>query len=312
MTRILITGATGFVGRHCVRALADFEVVATVRRAGPEIPGVEHIVVGDLAEKPQWSAAMSGVEIVVHLAALAHADTAFQHRNHDLYERVNVTATISLAEAAAGAGVRHFIFASTIGVHGQSTDGRGPLREADPFRPQSIYAQSKVAAERGLTEIAARTGLPCTILRPPLIHGEGAPGNLATLSRALRAGVPLPLASVVNRRAFLGIANLASFVRHRIESGADGVQPFLIADNEQVSTPEFIAWLAAASGLTPRLWPFPPPALAAMLRLLGRGSISESLMSSLEVDPARSRSTGWSPPHTLAEGLRLAATASRG
>jgi UDP-glucose 4-epimerase len=296
MVRMLVTGATGFVGRNLLPGLGGFEVTAAIRNPHPLPPGAGAAVAVDLLDAtPRWDVAVEGADAVVHLAALAHRGGRFQRANRGLYDRANTSATLALAAAAARAGVRHFIFMSSIGVHGRTTDGRRPFREDDPLAPWSVYAESKAAAEKGLAEIAAGTGMACTILRAPLIYGPGAPGNLGALVKAIRAGCPLPPAQVANRRAFLGVQNLASFIRHRLARPAEGTRAFNLADAEQIPTPTFVAQLGTALGRKPRLFACPP----AILRVAGL----ENLVSSLEVDTARAREDGWVPPLTLTEGL---------
>jgi UDP-glucose 4-epimerase len=213
---------------------------------------------------------------------------------------------LALAEAALSLGVRDFVFASTIGVHGTSTEGRPPFREADAFNPKSVYAETKVAAEQGLEQIASRSRMACTVIRPPLVYGRGAPGNFDILARAVRKGVPLPLASVQNRRAFLSVHNLVDFIQLRLQQRNTGIEAYILADAEQVSTKQFIRGLGDALGYPPRFFPFPPKLLAAALRVAGREAVSDGLLSSLEVDTQRARSTGWNPPIDLREGLKRA------
>ena len=227
-------------------------------------------------------------------------------RDAALYRDVNLLGTLRLARAAAEAGVSHFVFMSSIGVNGATTSGRLPFRETDLAAPTTPYARAKAEAESGLAEISAETGMAVTAVRPPMIYGSGAPGSFRTLTRMIGRGLPLPLGSLSNRRAFVAAQNVASFVVHRLNAGGSGFEAFLVADSEQVSTPEFIGRTARAMGRPARLFPFPPGLLPPLLRVVGRGSLVDSLLGSLEIDTGKARATGWSPSVTLDEGLRQA------
>jgi UDP-glucose 4-epimerase len=304
---ILVTGATGFIGRHVVAGLDGCKVTAAVRSDGTVLPpGVRTVVVGPIDSRTAWREALAGVDAVVHLAALAHRPGRFQAENAALYSEVNTNGTLRLAEAAAEAGVRDFVFASSIAVNGNGTDGRAPFRESDAPAPVGPYGESKAAAERGLAEIAERTGMAVTAFRPPLVHGRGAPGNMARLDAAIRRGVPLPLKSIRNRRAFLGIDNLVDFVNWRLARSNSGFEAFIVADDEQPSTPEFVAALADAMGTRARLVPLPVPMLRALLGATGKSGMAESLVASLAVDTAKVQAAGWRPPFSLREGLARA------
>jgi UDP-glucose 4-epimerase len=304
---ILVTGATGFIGRHVVAGLDECNVTAAVRSDAAVLPpGVRTVVVGPIDSRTAWREALAGIDSVVHLAALAHRSGRFQAENADLYFDVNTNGTLRLAEAAAEAGVRDFVFASSIAVNGNGTDGRAPFREADAPAPVGPSGESKAAAEHGLAEIAGRTGMAVTAFRPPLVHGRGAPGNMARLEAAIRRGVPLPLAAIRNRRAFLGIDNLADFVNWRLAQRNSGFEAFIVADDEQPSTPEFVAALADAMGARARLVPLPVPMLRALLAATGKSGMAESLVASLAVDTTKVHAAGWRPPFSLREGLARA------
>lgn len=304
MSRILVTGATGFVGRRLFPHLNDLEIVAAVRSQETRLPGVTTIPV-DLADPDaRRDAAVAGADVVIHLAALVHNPSElFQRRNRDLYEAVNVKATRNLAEAAARNGVRSFIFMSTIGVHGRTTDGRGPFTEDDKFDPHTVYTETKVAAERALMEISARTGLRVTILRTPLIYGRGAAGNLRTLLHAVKRGWPLPFASIRNRRALLGVNNLAAFIGQLARHPEAAPATLILADDQQVSTPELVRLLGDALHRPARLFPFPPSLIKRAFAASGRPGMA-AITTSLAVDTARARSRGWAPAISLAEGFR--------
>jgi UDP-glucose 4-epimerase len=299
----LVTGASGFVGRHIAPELARHGWI--VRRAVRErSEDGNDVVIGSLGPETGWHQALAGVDAVVHLAARVH----HQHEEHaiELYRNVNIEGTLHLARCAAAAGVKDFIFVSTILVHGRSNNGRAPYREDDELTPRGLYGMSKAAAEVGLREIAGTCGMRVTIIRPPLIYGAGAKGNFALLESAVKRGLPLPFANVTNRRAFLSVDNLASFIVHRLSHPDGKFDVFLVADDQQVSTPEFIVRLARAAQTTPRLFRLPPLLLSALLKISGRREANDSLLGSLELDLSKVGRTGWRPPIDLDEGLRRA------
>jgi UDP-glucose 4-epimerase len=264
----------------------------------------------ELTPSTRWSEALEGVQAVVHTAARAHLPARVQQRERDLYWSVNVESTRHLAQSAADAGVKDFVFLSSIAVNGSNTDGRPPFSEADSPAPYTIYGKSKAAAEDFLQLISANSSMRVTSVRSPMIYGRGARGNFRRLLTALNAGVPLPFALVKNRRAFIGIDNLTSFATHRLANDtASESDIFVLADDEQISTPEFLRMLARARGVNARLFPFP----VSMLRLaLDRSRLSDALLKSLELDTSRAKATGWRPALTMAEGLRRAAEPDHG
>jgi len=302
---VLVTGASGFVGRHVV---PDLERQGwAVRRAvrSPQGHGDE-VVIESIGPDTDWTAALDGVDAVVHLAARVH----HKHEEHavQLYRNVNIAGTLHLARSAAMAGVRQFIFVSTVLVHGRSNEGRAPFSEDDILTPRGLYGMSKAAAEAGLRTLARDSQLNISVIRPPLVYGAGAKGNFALLTRAVNLGLPLPFAAIRNHRAFLAVQNLSSFILRRLGQSdpASNFEVFLVADKEQVSTPEFIERLARASGKNPRLFGMSPDLLSSLLGLLGRQDTHDSLIGSLELNLTKAIATGWQPSVTLDEGLRLA------
>jgi UDP-glucose 4-epimerase len=301
----LVTGASGFVGRHV--ALALMGQGWSVRRAVRSPRGLDDEVVSEsIGPETNWQAALDGVDAVVHLAARVH----HKHDEHavHLYRNANVAGTLHLARSAATAGARHFIFISTVLVHGRSSDGRAPFSEGDVPTPQGLYGMSKAAAEAGLKTLARESDMKISVIRPPMVYGAGARGNFALLTRAVHLGLPLPFGAICNHRAFLSVQNLSSFIVRRLAhpDPASNFEIFLIADKEQVSTPEFIVRLAEAAGKRPRLIAIPQALLGSMFWIIGRQDTHDSLIGSLELNVSKAIATGWRPEVSLEEGLRLA------
>ena len=307
--RVLVTGASGFVGRAvCTRLLRDgFEVTACVREAGREVPaGARALAAGPL-ESADWDAVLPGHGTVVHLAAHVHRPREDAHTAAASHERVNRLGTVRLARAAAAAGVARFVFASSVKVCGEAT-GATPFDGDCAPAPSDPYAQSKLAAELALRRIEAESGMAVTIVRPPLVYGPGVGANFLSLMRAVDRGIPLPLASVRNRRSLIFVDNLADFVARCVGHAAAAGRTFTVADEGDVSTPELVRAIAAALGVRARLWPFPPALLAALATVAGRRAAADRLIGSLQVDSSAARQAlGWRPPHSMGDGL--AATA---
>jgi nucleoside-diphosphate-sugar epimerase len=266
---------------------------------------VEMCPVGDLAERIDWNVALKGVDAVVHLAARVHV---LKDRARDPlaeFRRVNVEATLRLAEACAGR-VGRFVYVSS--VHAMCRTASERLNEQSLCRPDSPYGQSKWEAEQALWRLSGRTGLPVVVLRPPPVYGPEGQGNLMRLFRLVQRGWPLPLGRLESRRSFVYVENLADAIRVCVESPAAAGQTFLVSDGEEVSTAEMLARFARCARRPARLWNAPLAPLRLAGRLLGRGSAVERLLGSLTVDSAKIRETlNWRPPFSLDAGL--AATA---
>jgi UDP-glucose 4-epimerase len=303
---VLVTGATGFVGRNLLPALEreGWAVRAAVRR---QSGFQKEVIVDSIGPDTNWQAALAGVHAVVHLAARVHHPN--DREDESLYRDLNVEGTLQLARSAIAAGVKQFAFASTALVYGRNNDGHPPFSEADELTPYSPYSRSKVEAEAGLKSLAQGHAMGITVVRPPLVYGAGAKGNFALLARAAKVGVPLPFAAIRNRRAFVSVQNLSSFIASRLSAPGERFDVFLVADAEQVSTPEFFRRLARAAGGKARLFPAPEPLLGSLLTFSGRPDARQSLIGSLALNIDKALSTGWRPPLTLDEGLRLALSA---
>lgn len=312
-TRIVaVTGATGFVGGALVRTLANrgHSVRAIVRQSGARWPaGVAEIAVGDLDAVTDWSAALTGVDAVVHCAARAHQ---LDDRHADPlaeFRRVNAEASVNLGRQAAAAGVRRLVFLSSIGVHGGQTQGR-PFRADDPPAPHSPYAVSKLEAEKGLRQLAAQSAIELVIVRPPLVYGPDAPGNFARLLRAVQSGWPLPLGAVDNRRSFIGLDNLLDLLILCLDH-PDAPGTWLASDDDDVSTTELLRRMAQALGRPSRLLPVPGSWLCRLLEAAGRHELAQRLFGSLQVDIGQTRRRlQWTPPVTMLQQLEAIAGAS--
>ena len=283
---VLVTGASGFVGRHVAPALA--REGWSVRRAVRSPEGMDdEVVIESIGPDTDWTAALEGVDALVHLAARVH----HKHEEHavQLYRNVNIAGTLHLARSAATAGVRQFIFVSTVLVHGRSNEGRAPFSENDILTPRGLYGMSKAAAEAGLRTLSRDGDMKISVIRPPLVYGAGAKGNFALLTRAVNLGIPLPFGAIRNQRAFLAVQNLTSFILRRLAhpDPVSNFEIFLVADTEQVSTPEFIERLAKAAGKSSRLFGMPPDLLSTLLSVMGRQDTHDSLIGSLELNLAK-------------------------
>lgn len=303
---VLITGANGFIGSHVSSLLEQDDWV--VRRAARRALGnCSDVVIDSIGPETDWSQGLAGVDAVVHLAARVH------HRNdeasYELYRDLNVEGTLHLARSAIKAGVRQFIFCSTILVYGRSNSGRAPLREDDALMPKGLYGKSKAEAEAGLRLISQESEMGISIIRPPMVYGSGAKGNFPLLVKAVNMGIPLPFAAISNQRAFISVQNLASFISWCLSSPIGKFEVFLLADAEQVSTPEFVRRIAKASGKRALLFPAPASLLNLLLNISRRPEARESLLGSLDLDTSKAASMGWKPPYSLDEGIRLAVSA---
>ena len=297
---VLLTGANGFVGRNLAPVLAaNGMIVRQAVRKSSAHPNT--VVVDAIGAQTDWSEALSEVDAVVHLAARVHHP--HEEGASEIYRAINTEGTLHLARCAAEANVRQFIYLSTVLVNGSSTDGGPPFREDDTLTPRGAYGRSKAAAEAGLEAIAKDSGMSVTVIRPPLIYGPGARGNFSLLAKVVERGIPLPFGSISNRRAFLGVGNLASFVVHQLSHPGGKFNIFLVADDEQVSTPEFVRRIAKALGKRPRILPLPLFLLKAIFRISGRSEVADSVIGSLEVDTSKALKTGWRPQLSLDAGL---------
>lgn len=305
--RVLVTGASGFVGPHVVAALskAGWSLRLAVRRPMPSPEGTETVVVGDLAERIDWSEVLRGIDHVVHMAGLAHAGPGLDEA---LYRRINTEATLELARAAAAAGVRRFVYLSSIKALSGVFDGP-PLAEDAPPAPTDVYGRSKWAAEQGL----AALGLDWVALRPVLIYGPGVKANMAALLKLAQSPLPLPLGGLKAPRSLLAVENLADAILFALSPACPARQSYTVADREPISVAEMLAAMRAGLGRGAGLLPVPEAWLRLVARLAGREETFLKLAGSLVARPERLLRAGWRPPaETQAALARLAASARAG
>ena len=310
LMRTFVTGASGFVGRTLIHTLSlrSHEIVAAMRAAPSDRDTPSNsVAIGDINATTNWSAALHGADAVVHLAARVHVmrDTAIDPLAE--FRRVNTDGTLNLARQAAAAGVKRFIFLSSIGVNGNSTSQGKIFTENSASLPHDPYSVSKHEAEVGLRAISKSTGMEIVIIRPTLVHGSKAPGNFGKLTRLVAKGLPLPLASIDNRRSLVGIDNLVDFIVTCLEHPAAANETFLVSDGEDLSTPDLIRRMARAMNRPARLLPVPKSMLMAAATMLGKRDMAQRLCGSLQVDISKARALlGWNPPVSVDEGLRRA------
>ncbi len=299
--RILLTGATGFVGRPTAAALksAGHEVIAAVRNLNDlSLPDADQLVsVGDLATTIDWGPALKGVDCVVHLAGLSQKPNLPQEEALRLLHLVNVSTTEALAEAAKKSGVKRFVFVSSVKVHGETTFSE-PFTETSPFQASDAYARSKLAAERILLEKQSETFQIC-IVRPPLVYGPGVRGNMRQLIKLVERGVPLPIANIKNARDMCAVENLADLLATCcIHPNAAG-QAFLVCDGEPMSTSTMTQLIGVEIGQPVRFLPCPQPILWLLTKALGKSAIYDRIAGDLQIDDGFTmRHLSWQKPLT--------------
>jgi len=303
----LVTGSSGFVGRALVAELRRRGVAlrVAVRRRAPSDTDGEAVEAGELSASTDWSDALRGVDTVFHLAGRVHQVGERQSDVEAAYCRVNTEATEALARAAIGAGVRRFVYVSSVKVMGEVSAQR-PFVESDPPRPQDAYGRSKLAAERALEQLGQQ--IEVSIVRPPLVYGPGVRANFLGLLKLVSSGWPLPLGTARAGRSIVFIDNLVDALIACATVPHGSPATYFVSDGRDLCVAELVALLRAEMGLSPGLWSLPAGTVRLAARLLGRADAAQRLFSPLQVNVGRIHSElGWSPPVTAEAGLRATA-----
>ncbi|WP_421864514.1 UDP-glucose 4-epimerase family protein [Marinobacter adhaerens] len=303
MSKVCVTGGTGFVGSRLVEKLKchGYTVVAPVRSQNSEADGP---VVGDIDGQTDWISVLPDVDTIIHCAGRAHIMNDNSSDPLSEFRKINVEGTLNLARQAIAAGVRRFVFLSSIKVNGELTSGGEVFRESDTPKPSDPYGISKLEAEIGLLELARHTDLEVVIVRPPLVYGPGAKGNFASMLRLVKKHIPLPLGAVRNKRSLVALDNLIDLIITCVEHPAAINQVFLVSDGDDLSTTELLRAVARAMGKSSRLLPIPADVLMIGAAVLGKKAVAQRLLGSLQVDISKARDLlDWEPPLSLEEGL---------
>jgi len=281
--KILITGQNGFIGKALFNLLQQqgHKVHGTVR--SEQKTDKDIVAVGDISSTTNWTEVLKDIESVIHLANRAHVLNDKAKDPLTVFRQVNVDGTIQLAKQAVESGVKRFIFVSSIKVNGEFTDQK-PFNVNDRPDPQDPYAISKLEAENALRKISKKSSMEVIIIRPPLVYGQGVKGNFQRLKRLVELGVPLPFASINNKRSLISLDNLIQILAKSISYPALANQILLVADEQDLSTPELIRKIATSINKPVRLFHFPPNLLKILGKLIGQSKVIERLCENLQID----------------------------
>jgi nucleoside-diphosphate-sugar epimerase len=303
---ILITGATGFIGSHLIPKLEQKNYQITIALRQPFNSNHKTIVVGEIDNDTSWANALKNIDVVIHMAARAHILEESVANPEAQFDRVNTEGTINLGKQCLEAGVKHFIFLSSIGAVTTLSDNM--INESSACNPDTPYGRSKLKAEKALEKLCENSSMTYTILRPTLVYGANNPGNMERLLKLTSKGLPLPLGSINNSRSLVYVGNLVDAIITCIDRTEAKNQTFIVSDGEDLSTPELIRRIGKAMNKTPLLLPIPSHLLKSGTKLLGKGEVGDRLLGSLAVDSSKIRKTlNWQPPYTVDEGLKITA-----
>ena len=300
---ILVTGASGFIGKALIQKLTylDRPVSAVVRQSSHS----ECISIGEISADTDWSTFVKDQDYIIHTAARVHVMKEKSVESLSAFRKVNVDGTLKLAGQAASAGVKRFIFLSSIKVNGEFTLPDRPFIAEDSPSPEDPYGQSKFEAEQGLIKLAMETGIEVVIIRPPLVYGPGVKGNFANMMRWIEKGVPLPLGCIPNQRSLIALDNLIDLIITCIDHPSAANQIFLASDGQDLSTTALLREVAHVMNKPCRLLPIPPSLLNFAAKITGKQAVAQRLLASLQVDISKNEALlGWKPPISVTEGLR--------
>lgn len=309
MNTVLVTGASGFIGRHLISSLSEsnqeYSIYAALRPSKGEQSALNNKInvhpIVDIESHTEWKKVLVKCSIVVHLAACVHENVDF---SLDEYRRINVIGTLNLARQAAEQGVKRFIFISSIKVNGSETP-KGYIYSADDMpNPKDFYAVSKYEAEQGLLALAAETGMQVVIIRPPLVYGMGVKGNFLRMIQSLEKSYPLPFKCVKNKRSFVSVYNLVDLIILCMHHPKAVNQVFLVSDGEDLSTPMLLKKIAGFMQQPAKLLPVPVWLLSCVATIFGKRSMMQRLCGSLQVDMSKTyQLLNWKPRFSVDEGL---------
>ena len=307
LSKVLLTGGTGFVGRAVLNHLCQGgrDVVACSRVGNVDVlDGARSLRVLGLDANTDWTPALDEIEVVIHAAARVHVMNDQSSDPLAEFRQINVEGTLNLARQAAAAGVRRFIFVSSIKVNGEGTAPGTSYKADDVPAPVDPYGISKLEAERGLQALAAATGMEVVIIRPVLVYGPGVKANFLSMMRWLNKGVPLPFGAIYNKRSLVALDNLVDLIVTCIDHPAAANQTFLVSDGEDLSTSELLRRMAVALGKSARLLPVPSWLLETGAAMLGKQALAQRLCGSLQVDISKTQELlGWTPPVSVDQAL---------
>ncbi|MDQ0739335.1 NAD-dependent epimerase/dehydratase family protein [Pseudomonas sp. W4I3] len=307
--KILLTGGTGFVGRPLLESLvtAGYPFVNVTRRdSALVLPGVQTCVIPTLSGDNNWSASLQGVEVVIHSAGRAHIMNETHSNPLQAFREVNVDATLNLARQAAEAGVKRFIFLSSIKVNGEETDKNRAFKPSDAPAPLDDYGVSKLEAEQALMALAKQTEMNVVIIRPVLVYGPDVKANFEKMLATVDKGLPLPFRTINNRRSLVFIDNLIDLIHVCIHHPKASNRIFLVSDGEDLSIGQILEKLALAMNKKSRIFSFPQPLLGLVASMVGKKEFFQRLCGSLQVDISDTRKLlGWAPPVSIDEAFAI-------
>jgi UDP-glucose 4-epimerase len=299
--KFVLTGGNGFLGSHLLKHEA-FQSALVIGRTKPR--NYEHFKPASFEVDGNLAEIFKDTEVVVHVAARAHIMNETAISPIDEYRRVNTAGTLNLAKQAAVAGVKRFIFISTVKVLGEETKKGHFFTSEDHFNPQDPYSVSKAEAEVGLKLISDSSGMEFVIIRPPLVYGHGVKGNFASLLKLVKMSVPLPFGSIQNKRSLVSVENLVDLIAVCLNHPNAKNQTFLVSDDHDLSTPELCRLLAKAGDYKSRIFPFPRALLWSFLIVIGKKAVYERLSGSMEINIELTKSQlNWKPPHRVKDSL---------